>query len=205
MWSAFAHWAHYIHMTGYILNVSDFCPLDTLWSLIDWILNVFSMCPLIIGTLAPSEYWTDIPILKPQLPSWIYLIHEFYHFCIGHDVWIFQDFWMRLESQEWTVWVDGDRWPVTSGTVVLTRSVILFGQKSRKNVQWSKENSKTPLPLGHGGVILFKGVMWLGGQAGAGNAGGPKMGYGHVTFPKREIVMAYISKSCDWEKWRGII
>ena len=26
----------------------------------------------------------------------------------------------------------------------------------------------------------------------------------HVTSPTGEIVMAYISKSCDWGKWRGI-
>ena len=111
---------------------------------------------------------------------------------------------------------------------------LLFGRKSRRSIQWFKENSKTPLPLGCGGLILFKGVMWLGGQAGAGNVSGPKVGYGRVTeesggalskqitwLPGKVVFMAYIitinkigqkkilmvdiSRSCDWKKWVSLM
>ena len=97
MWSAFAHWAHYIHITGYILNVSDFCPLDTLWSLIDWILNIFSMCPLIIGALAPSVTKFAKSKTAPKVIVKVRLPHLRVHRCRSSEV-----PWDSPSKERWT-------------------------------------------------------------------------------------------------------
>ena len=59
------HWAHCGRIVGHILNVANFCPADTLESLVACVSNVSPMCPLGIWVLVPSES-TEVGLLRSR-------------------------------------------------------------------------------------------------------------------------------------------